>query len=102
MNMSSENSDENKCKRRKKPLKEDLIKALRNEQWDYRTSESLAKELKVSEKELKKHLESDPEIRKSIMKDKHGRSLYTLKKRKSVIGDYWSAFQAVNSAKSGS
>ncbi|WP_423808339.1 hypothetical protein OUO06_20015 (plasmid) [Photobacterium damselae] len=62
----------------------------------------MAKELKAAEKEVKKYLDSEPEIRKSIMKDKYGRSLYTLRKRKSVIGDYWTAFRAVNAAKTGS
>ncbi|EGR3254610.1 hypothetical protein ACOLMZ_004565 [Vibrio parahaemolyticus] len=103
MNKSTDDSDKNKRKKRKKALtKADLIKALHDQRWDYRTSEGLAKELKVAEKEVKKYLDSEPEIRKSIMKDKYGRSLYTLRKRKSIIGDYWTAFRAVNSAKTGS
>ena len=103
MNKSTDDPDKNKRKKRKKALtKADLIKALHDQRWDYRTSEGLAKELKVAEKEVKKYLDSEPEIRKSIMKDKYGRSLYTLRKRKSVIGDYWTAFRAVNSAKTGS
>ncbi|EIC5077212.1 hypothetical protein K9512_004705 [Vibrio parahaemolyticus] len=103
MNKSTDDSDKNKRKKRKKPLtKADLIKALHDQKWDYRTSEGLAKELKAGEKEIKQYLNSEPEIRKSIMKDKYGRSLYTLKKRKSLVGDYWAAFRAVNSAKTGS
>ncbi|MEL0607163.1 hypothetical protein [Vibrio echinoideorum] len=101
MNKPSEESD-NKRKKKKKPLtKNDLIKALHDQRWDYRTSEGLAKDLKASEKEVNKYLNSEPEIRKSVMRDKYGRSLYTLKERKSTFGDYWTAFQAVNSAKTG-
>lgn len=102
MNKSSNNSDKGKSKKRKKKLaKNYLIKALSDPKWDYRTSEGLARELKASENEVKKYL-NDPEIRQSVMKDKYGRSLYTLKKRKSVFSDYWTAFRAINSAKTGS
>lgn len=103
MNKPTNNPDNNKPKKSKKILiKTNLINALQNPRWDYRTSEGLAKELKVTENEIKKYLDSEPEIRKSVMKDKDGRSLYTLKKRKTAIGDYWAAFRAVNSAKTGS
>lgn len=95
--------EKKRCKKCKKALtKTDLIRALHDQRWDYRTIEGLAKELNTAEKEIERYLDSEPEIRKSIMKDKYGRSLYTLKKRKSAIGDYWAAFRAVNSAKIGS
>ncbi|MGF1760018.1 hypothetical protein L4D76_19190 [Photobacterium sagamiensis] len=103
MNKTTINSDKKKKKKRKKPLsKHDLIKALSDQRWDYRTSQALAKELNSNESVINKYLNGDPEIRKSVMKDKYGRSLYTLKKRKSTLGDYWAAFRAVNSAKTGS
>lgn len=81
--------------------KEDLITALLNNKWDYRTVKGLSKELNMPEKEVEKCLESYPEVRKSIMKDRFGRSLYTLKKNKSIWGDIKSAFRAVNAAKLG-
>lgn len=91
-----------KNKKRKKPLAINaLIKALADQRWDYRTCEGLAKELQANEAEIRRYLENAPDIRKSVMKDPYGRNLYTLKKRKSVISDYWSAFRAVNSAKTG-
>ncbi|WP_133126285.1 hypothetical protein, partial [Vibrio breoganii] len=53
MNKSTDDSDKNKRKKRRKALtKADLIRALHDQRWDYRTSEGLAKELKVGEKEI--------------------------------------------------
>lgn len=76
-----------------------VIRALNDPKWDYRTAEAIARETKKPLEDVKTVLASDDRVRKSVMKSKSGRDLYTLKVRKSKIGDYFSAFQSMNSDK---
>jgi hypothetical protein len=88
-------------KRKAQLIRPQVIAALENDKWDYRTIQGIAEELHISVRDVEKTLINDELIRKSVMLDSAGRSLYTLKKRKSKIGDYFSAFKAVNAAKMG-
>jgi len=76
-----------------------VIRALSDPKWDYRTAEGIAKDVKKPLTTVEMVLESDDRVRKSVMKSKSGRNLYTLKVRKSKVGDFFSAFQSLNSDK---
>lgn len=76
-----------------------VIRALSNEKYDYRTAEGIAREVKISVREVKTVLGADKRVRTSIIKSKKGKSLYTLKSKKSAVGDAFSAFRAMSSDK---
>jgi len=78
-----------------------VIDALKNDKWDYRTADGIAKELKADLSTVEKILRNTPGVRTSVMKDPNGQELYTLKVRKSAVNDYFTAFRALNASKSG-
>ena len=88
-----------KGKRQEQSIRPQVIAALENDKWDYRTVQGIASDLHVSVEKVKAIVASDTAIRQSIMRDNKGRRLYTTKKRKSAIGDYVTAFRAINAAK---
>ncbi len=79
-----------------------IISALSDSRWDYRTIEGISAELRIPKQQVEVLLLKDPDIRMSIMKDAQGRRLYTTKRRKSKLGDIYTAFRALNSSKVGS
>lgn len=78
-----------------------VIEALSNTKWDYRTADGIAKEINVSVEEVNAILSTDNRVRLSVMKSKNGKSLYTLKSKKSKVGDLFTAFRAMGSDKLG-
>lgn len=92
----------NKRKTSDPSIRPRILSALSDNRWDYRTIEGIATELKIPKDQVAAFVTQDPAIRESIMKDAQGRRLYTTKKRKSKIGDFFTAFRALNSSKVGS
>lgn len=78
-----------------------IMSALSDSRWDYRTVEGIATELRIQKEMVEEFVTQNSAIRESIMKDAQGRRLYTTKKRKSKIGDIFTAFRALNSSKVG-
>ncbi|WP_350644671.1 hypothetical protein [Pseudoalteromonas sp. G24-MNA-CIBAN-0072] len=95
----SRERNKKKGKRRDQAIRPQVIAALENDKWDYRTIQGIANELHISPEKVRAIVTSDNAIRQSVMRDSKGRRLYTTKKRKSAFGDYFSAFRAVNAAK---
>lgn len=90
-----------KAKTPKKAVATVVIKGLGDNRWDYRTAEGISKEAHLKVEVVKKVLNSDPRIRHSVMKSRSGKDLYTLKSRRSVFKDYYTAFRAMNAEKLG-
>lgn len=64
------------------PLAERLLRALADERWDFRTVEGLSRELGVDESLVQSYLDSlSSYVRKSPIRDRKGRDLFTLRKR---------------------
>lgn len=78
-----------------------VITALEDEKWDYRTAEGIARQIGRTVQEVKVVLETDPRVRQSVMRARSGAGLYTLKKKRSVLKDIFTAFRAMNSDKLG-
>ena len=67
-----------------------IVAALRDERWEYRTVEGIAKETGLPEEGVRDFLESRREIVwKSSLPDKKGRDLYTLQNRHSQSKEFW-------------
>src|SRR5262245_37217591 len=59
-----------------------VLQAVSNPAWDFRTIPGIAKETSLSEDEIRKVLNSNPDLfRKSPVPDRMGRPLYTLRSR---------------------
>lgn len=59
-----------------------VLQALADEKWDFRTIDGIAKETKLPSDQIERILQSFPEfIRRSPVRDRLGRSIYTLKSR---------------------
>jgi hypothetical protein len=82
-------------------IKIKVIKALDDSRWDYRTAEGIAKAAHIKIDVVKSVLNSDKRIRHSVLKSRSGLELYTLKKRRSALRDFYTAFRAMNAAKLG-
>lgn len=82
-------------------IKAQVIKALEDKRWDYRTAEGISKAVYVKVDLVKEILESDKRIRRSILKSKSGKKLYALRKRRSALRDFYTAFRAINAEKFG-
>ena len=87
--------------RNPKTVHHKVIEALKSPKFKYRTVQGLAKETHLSPAEVKKVLETDTTVRKSLARSKSGATLYIAKKNVSAIQDAWNAFRAINSAKYG-
>ncbi|HEY6871256.1 MAG TPA: hypothetical protein VI298_00885 [Geobacteraceae bacterium] len=88
--------------KKNKDPKQTIISALSDPKWEYRTARGIAKDTRMPEKEIENTLEKlQPLIRVSVTKTKEGENLYALKERKSLLGDYWSAFKSMNIDKFG-
>jgi hypothetical protein len=72
-------------------VEEDKItNALRDQRWDYRTAEGIAKETKIPVETVRAFLESRKDIVwKSSVSDRLGRDLYTLNERRPQIKEFW-------------
>jgi len=95
-----------RAKRSNKPTRDAstgsfVITALEDDKWDYRTAEGIAKQIGRSIQEVKMVLETDPRVLQSVMRARSGAGLYTLKKKRSVLKDLFTAFRAMNSDKLG-
>lgn len=87
-------------KKAKRPPKELVLMAMKNNKWDYRTVHGLAVETKLPEAVVMGVLnESKSEIRSSIIRTKSGKNLYALRKRKSAIADAWWAIRKMSKDK---
>ncbi len=59
-----------------------VLQALADEKWDFRTIDGLAKETDLPADQIRRILGAYPElVRRSPVRDRLGRSLYTLKSR---------------------
>ena len=69
---------------------EKIINALRDNRWDYRTADGIAKETGVPVERVLAFLESRKDIvLKASIPDRLGRDLYTLNDRQSQAKDIW-------------
>jgi dihydroorotate dehydrogenase len=60
--------------------------ALADERWDFRTAGGIARELDLDVNQVETMLEKHPEIaRKSVMRDREGRTIYTLRDRPPTV-----------------
>ncbi len=84
---------------RKKDKKAEVIKALNDKRWEYRTVVGISKQVHITADEVAKIIESSAAVRKSVAKTAKGASLYTLKSRKSAVGDYVAAFRKLSKDK---
>lgn len=78
-----------------------VIKALGNNKYDYRTAEGIARETNIPVNKVMVILNDDKRVRTSIIKRKDGKKIYTLKSKKSAVGDVFTAFRAMSSDKMG-
>lgn len=86
-------------KKTKKP-KELVLKAMKNNKWDYRTAHGIAVETKLPETVVTEVLNnSKNEVRSSLIQTKSGKNLYTLRSRKSAIADAWWAIRTMSKDK---
>lgn len=73
-----------------KPPEELVRAAMRNKRWDYRTAQGISVETKLPVTVVNKTLTNlKNEVRVSLIKTKSGKDLYTLKSRRSALGDFW-------------
>jgi hypothetical protein len=64
------------------PDAKSVLQALADEKWDFRTIDGLVKETDLPADRIRRILDSYPElVRRSPVRDRLGRSLYTLKSR---------------------
>ena len=69
---------------------EKIIKALQDQQWDYRTADGIARDTGISVDVVKTFLESRKDIVwKSSIPDRLGRDLYTHNDRRPQNKDFW-------------
>jgi len=79
-----------------------IVKALSDPKWEYRTARGISADTKVDVDVIKNNLDEMKDlVRVSVFKSKEGEDLYTLKERKSLLGDYWTAFKSMNTDKFG-
>jgi len=65
------------------PAAKSVLQALADEKWDFRTVDGIAKETGLPSDQVIRILQSYPEfVRRSPVRDRLGRSIYTLKNRK--------------------
>lgn len=82
--------------------KESIISALSNRKWEYRTARGIARDVGRTVDGMEKTLDKMRDIvRVSVTKTEEGEKLYALKERKTLLGDYWSAFKSMNVDKFG-
>ncbi len=74
--------------------------ALNNKKWENRTIPGLSHAIGIEETLVQSIInEYNNEIRKSLLPNKYGKALYTLKTRKSLLGDIWSSLQKLSNDK---
>lgn len=67
-----------------------IIAALRDQRWDYRTAEGIAKEIGFPIGDVRVFLETRKDVVwKSTIPDRLGRDLYTLLERHPQSKDFW-------------
>jgi hypothetical protein len=65
------------------PAAKSVLQALADEKWDFRTVDGISKETGLPSDQVSRILQSFPElVRRSPVRDRLGRSIYTLKNRK--------------------
>ena len=64
-----------------KTMEQKVLEALQDPSWDFRTVDGIAKETGLDKSEVRQVLEKHPNVRKSVVPDRRGRELYTLKSR---------------------
>lgn len=79
---------------------EKIINALRDERWDYRTVEGIAKGTGIPVDTVRTFLKTHKDIvRKSSIPDRLGRDLYTLNNRYSQGKEFWRGLSTFMSKK---
>lgn len=76
-----------------------VIAALRDSRWDYRTVKGVTDQTGFSKAAVTKVLNTDDRIRESLIPKSTDGKLYTLKSRKSKLADIWSTFQEMSREK---
>lgn len=89
-------------KKQRSSAEDQVLKALSNSRYKYRTVGGLARETRLDAQKVKQILDSSNSVRKSLVRSKAGSQLYASKTKVSVPEDLWVAFRALNSAKFGS
>jgi hypothetical protein len=65
------------------PAAKSVLQALADDKWDFRTVEGISKETGLPSDQVNRILQAFPEfVRRSPVRDRLGRSIYTLKSRK--------------------
>lgn len=65
------------------PAAKSVLHTLADEKWDFRTIDGISKETGLPSDQVKRILQSYPEfVRRSPVRDRLGRSIYTLRNRK--------------------
>ncbi|PHQ24588.1 hypothetical protein CLH62_17005 [Marinobacter guineae] len=83
-------------------MKGQVLAALKNSNWDYRTVAGIAKELKIPKYVVVEVIrENRDKVLISAMKSPKGEELYALKNKKSKLQDYWSSFRSMTAQKYG-
>jgi len=72
-----------------------VLRALEDERWDWRTVEGIAQEARLSQEEVLEILEGSPgEVIRSRVSDAKGRALYTSRQRYAKRHDFWGKFRS--------
>jgi hypothetical protein len=76
-----------------------VIAALGDARWDYRTAQGVSTQTGFPKETVIKVLSSDSRVRESLIPRSPKGKLYTLKSRKSTLGDIWSTFREMSREK---
>ncbi len=75
------------------PTERKVLETLADPTWDFRTCDGIARSTGLPEREVQEIVakyEAQDIIRQSPVRDKHGRSLFTLTSRGTPPGEFWS------------
>lgn len=76
-----------------------VVRSLGNTKWEYRTALGIAKENRIAVNVVEETLKTLGEVRVSVGKTVNGKKLYTLKSKKSFLGDVLTTIRSINSLK---
>ncbi|MDD2306059.1 MAG: hypothetical protein PHP53_15265 [Prolixibacteraceae bacterium] len=80
-------------------IKSIVVRSLGNTKWEYRTALGIAKENRIAVNVVEETLKTLGEVRVSVGKTVNGKKLYTLKSKKSFLGDVLTTIRSINSLK---
>ena len=76
-------------------LEQQVINCLLNENYDFRTIKGISKEIDREESEIEQILKKSSKVRKSLVTDKYGNTLFTHSKRKIKIREFLAIIQQI-------